>query len=226
MKDPDEKSKSEMSEVRAANQKELIGEQETKFTPSLAQVATIINAVMITLGGLSIMYNNSGQLNSILQLPADLNGWQEFGIIAVSALMVLQIFSYLAESWLPSFAFLCDDIRKQYSKETLLSLLYISIISALGEEILFRAAIVPEFGIVGASLLSSAVVLLFSGSLLSLVIWNFLLAILLSWIFDSTSWLALTLCIHICHNLLTILRIRLKSDSIVDSQVPLPQEQE
>ncbi len=117
-------------------------------------------------------------------------------------------FSYLAESWLPSLAYLFDEVKKQYQKESLLALCYIGLLTALGEEILFRAALVPSLGLVGASLLAASMVLLFNGNWISLLIWHFGLSLLLAWIMESTGWFALNLFIHAVHNLLSIARMR------------------
>ena len=185
--------------------------------PSLVEMTTMIYGIM-TAVGLAICFWGQENLQNLFSIPKNLDALEKFAAISFLAVAVLLILSYFFEQWFAGYRLLRRSMLTILGDVNLLTAFYIALLSAIGEEILFRGAIQPSSGIVIASALFGALHLGPGGKISSWSIWAFLAGLLLGAIVESTRSLVPAIVIHFGINSVSILWLRRDWKKLTDDE--------
>lgn len=189
--------------------------KEHRHTGELLRNSSMFYLVLGVVGALVCFYSHRN-LQHILRPPADqseLLQWLTLGLLGTG---VLTIQSYLFEEFFPSFKSLRGLLTRFMGAVPTLALLYLSLIATIAEEILFRGAIQPAIGLVGAALLFGLLHIGPTGRLSSWSVWAVVAGLLLGWMFEQTSSLWPGILTHSLVNVISMLRMRRDYRSLLE----------
>jgi membrane protease YdiL (CAAX protease family) len=108
---------------------------------------------MAGVGAMVSLYRHHS-LKKILTLPHEFPALATLVGLGLLGAAVLLIANYLFEEQFPSFKIFRHVLMQMIGSATIPVALYLAFISAIGEELLFRAAVQPVLGLIGTSLLA------------------------------------------------------------------------
>ncbi len=158
--------------------------------------------------GLLVMYFLHGNLATSLYLGADHQGWLD--ILAMGSLCagILLCISYLFEGTFASFRQLKELVRRLLGPTKWPVSVYLALLSAFGEELLFRGAIQPALGLVLTSIIFGLMHLGPDGRISSWSIWALLAGLLMGWLYEQSGQLWSSILAHFLVNLISLLRLQ------------------
>jgi membrane protease YdiL (CAAX protease family) len=149
-------------------------------------------------------------LKNILTLPSEMPGLATLLGLGILGAAVLLIANYLFEEQFPSFKIFRHVLMQMIGSATVPVALYLAFISAIGEELLFRAAVQPVLGLVGTSLLFGLLHLGPQGLISIWTLWAIISGLMLGWLFDATGNLWPPLLCHFLVNAISMLTLRVQ----------------
>lgn len=176
---------------------------------SFLRSSTLFYLVMGGVGGLVAHFQHN-IFFSALTIPSD---WQQaLRLLLVSLLgaAVLLIFNYIFEEQFPSFKAFRHILMQMVGAASIPASIYLAVVSAFGEELLFRAAIQPELGLLGTALLFGLLHLGPQGLISIWTLWAILTGLMYGWIFQQTQSLLPVIFCHILVNTISMLRLRIQ----------------
>lgn len=173
----------------------------------LIKNSTVFYLVLAAIG-LMIGYFSHNNLLSVTTVQESLYPHSSLAIIALLLTGVLWIQSQLFRDLFPTYRVIEQALTSTLRGLSPAALIYLSIISAIGEEVLFRVAIQPSIGMLPTALCFA---LLHSGPLGRLNAWvlsAFIRGLLMAWVFDRTGVLWPSLLGHMMINLIATMTAR------------------
>ncbi len=182
--------------------------QPSILTPGeLLRKSAMIYGVMALIG-LTVMRLVHVNLVTSFTWPSGLAEGGRLIVIGVVGAGLLLIASYFFEDWFPSYRELKAQVTRLLGPSSVMTALLLSLITAIGEESLFRGALQPTAGIFVASLLFGILHMGKDGLLSAWSLWAFLAGLLLGWMYIATSSLWPCLIAHFLVNTVSILNLR------------------
>ena len=182
--------------------------QGSALTPvQLLRKSLVIYGVMAVIG-VAVMLFAHKNLESAFAWPSD---WMVAGqLISIGLLgaVVLLVTSYFFEEWLPSFRDLKAAVMRLLGPSSVATALSLSVVTAIGEELLFRGALQPFAGLFVTSFLFGLLHMGKDGLLSAWSVWAFLAGLLLGWMFNATGSLWPCMIAHFAVNAVSILKLR------------------
>ncbi len=176
---------------------------------SFVKSSSLFYLVMAGVGSLVCFYMQ-GNLIQVFTVPAEL---KQRGILLALGLMgalVLLISNYLFEEQFAAYKAFRHVLMRMVGAASIPVAIYLAFISALGEELLFRAALQPTIGLFGTSLIFGLLHLGPRGVASIWTLWAVLSGLLLGWMFQSTGSLWPPLICHFLVNVTSLLRLRVQ----------------
>lgn len=178
------------------------------LTPStLKRRSTVIYGLM-TVVSLLIMHFSHKSLQVALgwpKAPLEIGRLLTIGWLGAVVLLVL---SYFFEDWFAAFRDLKAMVMRFLGPCSVLTALYLSVITAFGEELLFRGVLLPFCGLFFSSLLFGLLHMGKDGFISAWSIWAFIAGLLLGWIFQQSGSLWPPIIAHFGVNAVSILNLR------------------
>lgn len=178
------------------------------LTPeSLVKKSTIVYGVMAAAGIFSMAFFHDSLKAAFLWPSAPM----EMGRIALSGLIaagVLLVLSYFFEDWFESFRELKSIIMQVLGKVSVPMAIYLSLVTSIGEELMFRGAIQPFAGIFLTSVLFGMLHMGHKGLISAWSIWAFIAGYLLGWMYEETTSMWPPIIAHFGVNMVSILNLR------------------
>ncbi|NRA64090.1 MAG: CPBP family intramembrane metalloprotease [Pseudobacteriovorax sp.] len=193
-----------------------IAEQKPNFAKEMLRNSSLFYGVMVALGLLTIhyQYNNLGGLFGAvaLELP-----FLETVIATGLAFLCCLVAHFLLSMQFASYRAYRSIMTRIIGRLPLYLGLYLAVLSAFAEEVLFRAAIQPQMGLVLTTILFS---LIHAGPMIRLGPWTLMtviVGILCGWLFDRTGILWPSLFIHAGFNICSIVAHKLSYNTLIAS---------
>ena len=189
----------------------LPGNSEANFTiqtPGELLRKSLVVYSLMTLVGLTIMRFGHKNLATAFQLSNNWTAVARLVLIGGIGAGVLLIASYFFEDWFPSFRELKVLVMRLLGPSSVGTAMVLSLITAAGEELLFRGAIQPFAGLFFTSLLFGLLHMGKDGIFSAWSMWAFLAGLLLGWMFSATASLWPCLVAHFGVNCVSILNLR------------------
>ncbi len=164
---------------------------------------------MAGVGAMVSLYRHHS-LKTILTLPQEPMALSQILGLGVLGAAVLLIANYLFEEQFPSYKVFRHILMQMIGSATVPVALYLAFISALGEELLFRAALQPVLGLVGTALLFGLLHLGPQGVVSIWTLWAIISGLMMGWIFDATGNLWPALICHFLVNAVSMLTLRVQ----------------
>lgn len=164
---------------------------------------------MAGVGAMVSLYRHHS-LKAILKIPAETPALLSLIGLGVLGAAVLLIANYLFEEHFPSYKIFRTVLMQMIGNATIPVALYLAFISALGEELLFRAAVQPVLGLVGTALLFGLLHLGPQGLVSIWTLWAIVSGLMMGWIFESTGSLWPALICHFLVNAISMLTLRVQ----------------
>jgi membrane protease YdiL (CAAX protease family) len=171
--------------------------------------STLFYVVMACVGGM-ICYFHHGSLSQIFGFPPELVKSLNLLGLGVLGAGVLLIASYLFEEQFSSYRVFRHILMRMVGSASVPMAIYLALISAVGEELLFRAAVQPILGLVGSALLFGLLHLGPQGVISIWTFWAVLSGLMLGWLFQDTGSLWPSLICHFLVNAVSMLRLRVQ----------------
>ena len=168
-------------------------QQPPHSPPSLARVSTLIYGGM-SMAGLLLMEFWQNNLTPAFSFPKDGSERLRLAAAGLLAAGVLLTSSAALESWSDSFRSLKNMFMKLIGPAPAWVALWLAFLSSFGEEIFFRGAIQPTFGIVPTSIIFGLAHIGPDGKVGPWSLWAVGAGLVLGWTFDQTGslWPAIT----------------------------------
>ncbi|RZA22557.1 MAG: CPBP family intramembrane metalloprotease [Proteobacteria bacterium] len=176
---------------------------------SFLRSSTMFYLVMGTVGALVAHFQHN-ILFSSLTIPSDTNEALRLLLISLLGAAVLLIFNYIFEEQFPSFKAFRHILMQMVGAASIPASIYLAVLSAFGEELLFRAAIQPELGLIGTALLFGLLHLGPQGLISIWTLWAILTGLLFGFMFQQTQSLLPVIVCHILVNTISMLRLRIQ----------------
>jgi membrane protease YdiL (CAAX protease family) len=173
----------------------------------LLKKSAVVYGVMTVVGVLVMRFGHKS-LAPAFQVP---ESWAEAArLVAIGGLTAgfLLVLSYFFEDWFASFRELKAIVMRYLGPCSVAAALFLSLITAFGEELLFRGAIQPFAGLVLTSVLFGLLHMGADGLVSAWSVWAFLAGLLLGWTFDQTGSLWPSIIAHFGVNAVSILNLR------------------
>ncbi|WP_141735302.1 CPBP family intramembrane glutamic endopeptidase [Oligoflexus tunisiensis] len=164
---------------------------------------------MAGVGAMVSLYRHHS-LKNILTLPAEMPALATLLGLGMLGAAVLLIANYLFEEQFPSFKIFRHVLMQMIGSATVPVALYLAFISAIGEELLFRAAVQPVLGLVGTALLFGLLHLGPQGLISIWTLWAIISGLMLGWLFEATGNLWPPLLCHFLVNAISMLTLRVQ----------------
>jgi membrane protease YdiL (CAAX protease family) len=173
----------------------------------LVRKSTIVYGLMSLVGVLLVRFAHHA-LERSLAVPKDpLELTRLVSIGALGALLLL-VLSYFFEDWFPSFRELKAVIMRFLGPCTVPMALYLAVITAFGEELLFRGALQPFAGLFLTSVLFGLLHMGRDGLVSAWSLWALIAGLLLGWMYAETGSLWPPIVAHFGVNAVSILNLR------------------
>lgn len=164
--------------------------ENNKNQPPFEQKSLITNSTMFyvfiaSVGLMVAHYRHDVLSTAFLPFSEEFKLWHVLSLGALSAGVIL-IKNYLFEDFFPSYKLLTDLMAQLMGRLSLPASIYLAVLAAVSEEILFRTAIQPSAGMVFSAGLFA---LLHIGPTNRLGAWSliaFLSGLIFAWTFDVT----------------------------------------
>ena len=173
---------------------------------SFTHVATIVYAIMAAAGLLIMIYAHRN-LDAAFHWPSTFDARSTIFFSALLVTGILYIATYLCEAWFNAFHYLKMTVAMMIGNRSYGVAIYLALISAIGEELLFRGAIQPFTGLFFASAMFGLAHLGPEGISLW-TIWAFCAGLLLGWTYDATNSLWPPILAHFLLNAISMLRLQ------------------
>jgi membrane protease YdiL (CAAX protease family) len=160
---------------------------------------------MTVIGAMICYYAQDNLLTSFRTGRLDLVTAGMAGVLGAGVLLIL---NYFLEEVFPPYRRMRMIFVALFGPIGRLNLVILALASAIGEEILFRGAIQPTVGIIGASLLFGLLHLGPEGRFSVWSLWAIIAGLLLGWIYESTGTLWGPIFAHFFVNAFSMLRLR------------------
>jgi uncharacterized protein len=183
------------------------GRPDAGATPSLVRVSTVVYGVMAGIGSALCLFGH-GTLATVFAPPAALAGGLK--LVAIGGLLagLLLILSWFFEDWFPSYKEIKEAFILLLGPASVLVAVYLALLSAFAEEILFRGAIQPYVGVVVTSALFGVLHMGPSGKFTAWSLWALIAGLLLGWSFKETGSLWPPVLAHFTVNCVSLLSLR------------------
>lgn len=149
-------------------------------------------------------------LISSMSLPTDWHAALRLLVISLLGAAVLLIFNYVFEEQFPSFKAFRHILMQMVGAASIPTSLYLAVVSAFGEELLFRAGIQPELGLIGTALLFGLLHLGPQGLVSIWTLWAIITGLMFGWMYQQTQSLLPVILCHILVNAISMLRLRIQ----------------
>ncbi|RYZ55073.1 MAG: CPBP family intramembrane metalloprotease [Proteobacteria bacterium] len=176
---------------------------------SFLRSSTLFYLAMGGVGGLVAHFQHK-LLISAFTIPSDWHLALRLVAIALMGAAVLLIFNYFFEEQFPSFKAFRHILMQMVGAASVPTSIYLAVVSALGEELLFRGAIQPELGLIGTACLFGLLHLGPQGLLSIWTLWAVLSGLMFGWMFQQTGSLLPVILCHIIVNTISMLRLRVQ----------------
>ena len=176
---------------------------------SFLRSSTLHYLIMGGVGGLVAHFQHN-LLISAFTWPADWHLGLRLLAIGLIGASVLLIFNYIFEEQFPSFKAFRHILMQMIGAASVPTSIYLAVVSAFGEELLFRGAIQPELGLIGTAILFGFLHLGPQGVMSIWTLWAVLSSLLFGWIFQATGSLIPVILCHIVVNTISMLRLRIQ----------------
>lgn len=198
-------------------------------TPAANARGLVINSSLFYLAmgvvGALVCYYHHHSLLKILAIPQD---WGRAGYLVSLGLLgagVLLVLGYFFEEYFVSFKSLRRLLMQFMGQLPIIGGIYLALISAVGEEILFRGAIQPSAGLFVTAILFGLLHLGPSRGISAWSLWAFLAGMLLGWIYQQTQSLWPSMIAHAVVNAFSLIRFRLEYCKFQEEQAKREQAQ-
>ena len=181
--------------------------QNNNESVNIFQVSSTLYGVM-TLIGLAVLYFVHGNLVVPFDLKTDHYPGYQLILIGVLCSGVLLIAGYFFELYFKGFRELRRHVIKILGPTSAPMAVYLALVSAIGEEILFRGAIQPAAGLLATSIIFGLLHLGPQGNVSSWSVWAFMSGLLLGWTYEASGSLWPAIIAHFAVNLFSIFRLR------------------
>lgn len=194
-----------MSARQSDNQ--LPSPQGPELQQTLLVTSLIIYGTMTVVGLLVNHYIYEGGIAHLFP-RLDALGWQRVGTVALLGTGIILVASYFFEEFTVSFRLLKNAFGSLIAGCQLWVLLYLSVLSAVGEEILFRGTIQPQLGLVLTSILFGLLHIGPGGLLSAWSVWAMGAGLLLGWMTDAQGNLWAAMICHFLINFYSMVRLQ------------------
>lgn len=174
---------------------------------SLIRKSTVVYGVMAAVG-LAAMAFFHDSLQKAFALPADPVDTGRLIASGVVAAAVLLVLSYFFEDWFESFRELKTIIMQVLGKVSVPMAIYLSLVTSIGEELLFRGAIQPFAGVLLTSILFGMLHMGHNGLVSAWSFWALIAGYMLGWMYDETGSIWPPIIAHFGVNTVSILSLR------------------
>ncbi len=174
---------------------------------SLIKKSTLVYGVMAAVGLAAMAFFHDSIKTAFLWPSAPM----EMGRLVVSGLTaagVLLVLSYFFEDWFESFRELKAIVMQVLGKVSVPMAIYLSLVTSIGEELLFRGAIQPFAGLLLTSILFGMLHMGHKGIISAWSIWALIAGCLLGWMYEETASIWPPLIAHFGVNMVSILSLR------------------
>jgi membrane protease YdiL (CAAX protease family) len=192
------------------NQRSSHTEQRPAHTelPNIVQISSIVYGVIAAIG-LTLIHSTDPEFGAGFAMStASFTVVHLIGIGLLSA-GVLICLNYFFEEFLPSYRAFRASVMHTLGRVSWPSAIYLALISAVAEEIMFRGGIQPFAGVIITSVLFGLMHLGPDGRLSSWSVWAMIAGLLLGWTYDCTKSLWPAMIAHFCVNVFGLLRLRM-----------------
>jgi membrane protease YdiL (CAAX protease family) len=198
--------------------------EDTLKAPQLLRTSTVIYGVMSIIG-LAIVFWGHKNLSSVLSLPTH-EPMEVLRLIGIGLLGggVLLVASYFFENWFNSYRGLKDAMTRILGPCPAWMAIYLAVISAVAEEVLFRGAIQPFAGLVLTSILFGLLHMGGDGKISAWSVWAVMAGLLLGWIFSETGSLWPPIIAHFTVNAAALLGFRRSYRNYIEHSTALAGE--
>ena len=174
---------------------------------SLIKKSTIVYGVMSAAGLFSMAFFHDSFKTAFLwpSAPMEMGRIVLSGLIAAGVLLVL---SYFFEDWFESFRELKSIIMQVLGKVSVPMAIYLSMVTSIGEELMFRGAIQPFAGILLTSVLFGMLHMGHKGLISAWSIWALIAGYMLGWMYEETTSMWPPIIAHFGVNMVSILNLR------------------
>lgn len=174
---------------------------------TLLRRSTIWYGVMVLIG-LAVLRFGHKNLRQALALPVDPYEVARLTTIGLLGAGVLLVLSYFFEDWFPSYRNLKSSIMRVLGPVSVPGAIYLALLTAFGEELLFRGALQPFAGLVLTAVLFGLLHLGTDGLISWWSVWALIAGLLLGWMYDETASLWPPIIAHFGVNTVSILNLR------------------
>lgn len=182
--------------------------QQIDLNPeSLIKKSTIVYGIMAACGLAAMAFFHDSIQTAFLwpSAPMEMGRIVASGLTAAGVLLVL---SYFFEDWFESFRELKSIIMQVLGKVSVPMAIYLSLVTSIGEELLFRGAIQPFAGVLLTSILFGMLHMGHKGLISAWSVWAFIAGYLLGWMYEETTSIWPPLIAHFGVNMVSILSLR------------------
>ncbi len=180
---------------------------DTSAGDLLRQTSTIVYMAMGAIGAM-IMHFAHQNLAGSMMLPASLQEGLRFLALAMLGCGVMLTASFLFEELFPSYSALKRTMIYLMGPLPWWMVIYLALLSGVGEELLFRGAIQPFAGLALTSILFGLLHMGPQGFLSAWSVWAALAGLMLGWMFDSTGSLWPPIICHVLVNGISMARMK------------------
>lgn len=142
----------------------------------------------------------------------------DFCAVILLTLALLFTGSYISEFWSANYRKTKMSVMTMLRNVTTFQALYISALSAVGEELLFRGAILPSAGLIFTSIIFGLVHIGPDGKLSIWTLWAFIAGLLLGAVTIFSKQLYPAIFIHFAYNFVSMIRLRKEWQTLPDLQ--------
>jgi membrane protease YdiL (CAAX protease family) len=181
----------------------------------LSRVSTFLRSstlFYLVMGGVGVLISHFQHniLFRSLAIPTDRGQTLHLLLVSLLGAAVLLIFNYAFEEQFPSFKAFRHILMQMIGAASIPASIYLAVLSAVGEELLFRGAIQPELGLIGTALLFGLLHLGPQGLVSIWTLWAILTGLLFGFMFQQTQSLLPVIISHILVNAVSMLRLRVQ----------------
>jgi len=180
---------------------------EPKLRLSVMALSSLIYGAM-SLTALLIMWFWHANITSSFVPPQDPKEIARLAGIGLLAAGVLLIASHLFEDWFRSYRRLRNLIMRLLGGISAPGAIYLAMLSAIGEELLFRGAIQPFAGLFLTSIMFGLLHVGPDGKISAWSFWTMLAGLLLGYMYEQTGSLMAPMLTHFAVNTYSLLRLR------------------
>lgn len=176
--------------------------------------STVVYGLMIVVGLLAMGFGHE-TLASAMSWSIPRQELLRLMVIGLIGSGLLQILSFFFEDWFPSYRELKSVVMGLLGPLTVPMAIYVSLMTALGEEMVFRGAIQPLAGLFVTSFLFGLMHVGPGGLLSAWSLWAMIAGGLLGWMFDETKSLWPCIVAHFVVNFVSMMMLRRQYQSLL-----------